>query len=302
MKSKLSEFSYGFAIVNEWLGSLGPLQAAPVFPSLIEEGRDNGGYDVKLSMPGRALFLQFKRSDYLRLPSAREFRNRTGIGLPYYRMKITSSKESMQHGMLVALDAHPNVVFYAAPLFHTVEELDDAFLSQTVRQRSFFMRPSQIGVFADEKAHFACFDGTASKVCSEPRDVPAYSAEQIDELLSKLLAEDERPFGEGPLDEALKEARNAEHRYIALENELYQERKGITREGMVYLPSEDAAERFPGAPPLKFGAARPSRAPKESEDPRLQKLQELADIGLRQFNAQLFVVQEKTTQTTAGRR
>jgi hypothetical protein len=290
MKPNLSEFSYGFAVVNEWLGTLGPLTAAPVFPSLIEEGK-SGGYDVKLALPGVALFLQFKRSDYLQLSTAREFK-KGGISLPYYRMKITSSKDSKQHGMLVALDIRPNIVFYAAPLFHTIEELDDAYLLGRVRQRSFFMRPSQIGSFTDKEPHYACFDGTTSKVFSEPKDVPAYSAEQVDKLLKDLLASDKRPFGEGPLQEALKEARQARPRYLASEREKSQQAVGEPSESL-RVPVR-TAEVVPYVRPLEFGAARPSRAPRKPDDPRFQELQELADIGLRQFNAQLLVIQKNS--------
>jgi len=61
MKPKISEFSYGYAFTEnlvDWVGSL--LAAAPVFPSLIEEGKANGGYDLKLQFGSVPLFLQFK--------------------------------------------------------------------------------------------------------------------------------------------------------------------------------------------------------------------------------------------------
>jgi len=48
-----------------------PLSAAPVFPSLLEEG--NLGWDLRLDMPGRAVMLQFKISDYLKNRSAKQY-------------------------------------------------------------------------------------------------------------------------------------------------------------------------------------------------------------------------------------
>jgi len=64
MTPDISEFSYGFALTHELIALAGePLRAAPIFPSLIEEGRAGGGYDVHLDVPGFPLFLQFKRSD-----------------------------------------------------------------------------------------------------------------------------------------------------------------------------------------------------------------------------------------------
>jgi len=50
------------------------LSAAPIFPSLIEEGKAGGGYDVKLDWPFAPLYLQFKRSECMTRRSAREYR------------------------------------------------------------------------------------------------------------------------------------------------------------------------------------------------------------------------------------
>ena len=61
MESTFSEFSYGFALTQELAsGRFGSLVAAPVCPSLIQEGQPGGGYDVKLPLIGAPLFLQFK--------------------------------------------------------------------------------------------------------------------------------------------------------------------------------------------------------------------------------------------------
>jgi len=50
MTPDISEFSYGFALTHELIALAGePLRAAPIFPSLIEEGRAGGGYDVHRS-------------------------------------------------------------------------------------------------------------------------------------------------------------------------------------------------------------------------------------------------------------
>ena len=71
MKSDISEFSYGFALVNELADSVGSgLRAAPLFPSLRQEARL--GYDVKLDRPGLPLFLQFKLSDCMVSNRAKE--------------------------------------------------------------------------------------------------------------------------------------------------------------------------------------------------------------------------------------
>jgi hypothetical protein len=49
-------------------------------------------------------------------------------------------------------------VYYVAPAFHEAEEFNDAFLSQAVRVRSLWVRPSQIGPIADNRQHHVSFE------------------------------------------------------------------------------------------------------------------------------------------------
>ncbi len=66
MKPEMSEFSYGYALTDElihWHGT--SLTAAPIFPSLYQEGKSGGGYDVMLQRSGIPLFLQFKLADQM---------------------------------------------------------------------------------------------------------------------------------------------------------------------------------------------------------------------------------------------
>ncbi len=87
MTPEISEFSYGFALTNEIVGRV-PLAAAPVFPSLIEEGRVSGGYDVRLDWPAVPLYLQFKRADCMRRRSAVEICDHNlPLEQPFYRFK-----------------------------------------------------------------------------------------------------------------------------------------------------------------------------------------------------------------------
>lgn len=66
MKAQFSEFSYGFTLTHELAKlSRNKLRAAPEFPSLLEEGKAGGGYDVRLTY-GRPLLLQFKLSEFMK--------------------------------------------------------------------------------------------------------------------------------------------------------------------------------------------------------------------------------------------
>ncbi|MGH2548917.1 MAG: hypothetical protein ACRDHN_05975, partial [Thermomicrobiales bacterium] len=95
------------------------------------------------------------------------------LGLPYYRFKIRALKYSMQHDLLLALEAQGNDVCYAAPRFHKPDELNDAFSNAKVVERSAFVLPSSIGTLPDQEEHTISFSqvGFAAKFRSEPRDI-----------------------------------------------------------------------------------------------------------------------------------
>jgi hypothetical protein len=159
MKAEFSEFTYGFSLVNE-LAKAMSLSAVPIFPSLLEEGKKGGGYDAKLKgKSGIILNLQFKLSDWMKASNAREI----GIPghtmtLPYYRFEITSKRISEQQSLLLALEAIEPFTFYAAPAFHTNEEINTHWLSSAVAKNSVYMQPSKVGVLPDLKPHRICFD------------------------------------------------------------------------------------------------------------------------------------------------
>lgn len=293
MKSLISEFSYGFALTHELVIAFGTLSAAPIFPSLIEEGRAGGGYDVKLEAPGIPLFLQFKRSECLLLRNAREIRAGAVLDVPFYRCEITGKADSAQHEMLIELDRTPNRVFYAAPMFHLKDEFDAAFLSGTVRQRSFFVRPRSIGSFTDGRPHHLSFDGSRCIVMSEPKEVEALGAADLEATLMAQLAEDKRPL-RVVAQEALVEAETARDR----------SRDRIDRNQSRTAIVEDFDGGSIAAAPEAISSSEAFRRRQEASvppvsdvmlpvDPGKRVLRQLADVGLRDFNAQLYVVQSK---------
>ena len=187
MTPEISEFSYGFALTNELVGWTA-LRAAPIFPSLIEEGRASGGYDVRLDLPGAPLFLQFKRADCMTRLAAREIsKNGLDLTVPYFRFGITERKRSFQHTSLVALDDGQNLVFYAAPRFHTLAEINSAWTAKSVVQRSIFVAPQQIGLIADDDRHVIAYDARRTYFCSEPREVAPLSIGDLRERIESKL-------------------------------------------------------------------------------------------------------------------
>jgi hypothetical protein len=168
MRPNISEFSYGYAITEElvhWQGTR--MTAAPVFPSLYQEGQAGGGWDVMLKRGGIPLFLQFKLSDCMTRQSAYECQQ-GWFYPPFYRMHVRPARFSDQHEMLLDLEKSGEEVYYSAPAFHEPWELDQAYISHQVKQRSIWIRPSFIGPLPDIWDHHVAFQQPGVKrFCSE---------------------------------------------------------------------------------------------------------------------------------------
>ena len=120
--------------------------------------------------PASQLFLQFKLCDRMISSHCREARD-AGFSVPCYRMYLRTSRMSRQHEMLMALEHSDQEVYYCAPRFHKVEELNDAFARNDIRARSVWRRPSEIGTLDDDAEHHVSFgpQGGSLLVLSEPR-------------------------------------------------------------------------------------------------------------------------------------
>ncbi|MGX5725664.1 hypothetical protein ACWKWZ_11500 [Metapseudomonas otitidis] len=185
MKPEMSEFSYGYAFTSELIASLGSqLVAAPEFPSLQQEGKPGGGYDVQINS-GSPLFLQFKLSHYLARTNSKEHALMSG---PYYRWHMHALRHSQQHNLLLNLERKGNDVFYVAPAFHLTSELNRYYLSGSIVEESAAFRPSAIGALPDREEHYVVFDkGHVAYRCSE------------DPLQIKFHMMRDWPFSEKPL-------------------------------------------------------------------------------------------------------
>jgi hypothetical protein len=193
MDQKISEFSYGFALTNEIVGWT-TLKTTPIFPSLIEEGKKGGGYDVQLDMPGVMLYLQFKRAHCMTRRSAREIKNhKSTLSVPFYRFHITDSSYSDQHAMLLELDDGTSEVFYVAPRFHKYSEINDAWAAKSVANRSIFVRPTMIGDL-DAGPHHVAYDATRAYLCSIPKPIEFMTAGSLVNRLSIQLSHEDTPL------------------------------------------------------------------------------------------------------------
>lgn len=191
MTPDISEFSYGYALTEELVHRSGlKITAAPLFPSLIDEGRAGGGYDVHLPFVGFPLFLQFKLSHCMVRSSALEAQL-GALTPPFYRMHLRPTRHSEQHNLLLDLEKKGHAVFYAGPHFHRPEELNHCYMSTSVTENSIFVRPETIGPLPDDGDHHLAFSaGSPLYFCSEPKPIR------------------ETAKGRGELDEELIEGRN----------------------------------------------------------------------------------------------
>lgn len=287
MTPEISEFSYGFSLTNEIVG-WAPLSAAPIFPSLIEEGRAGGGYDVYLDMPGVPLYLQFKRADCMMRRSAQEIRNhRLPLSLPFYRFKITEIGRSKQHELLRALDGRENAVFYAAPRFHQLAQINEAWTANEVASRSIFVSPSLIGEL-DNGPHHIAYDDRYSYLCSEPKPIECLTGARLSEQLRGRLHADRRPFRDKisniklSLELARKEA----------EERIQHRQTGLT-DDEAYGIEEHVGDRARPLPRVEIAQTRQARPLTEVE----RSLRDLADNAATVFNTQLIIVQEAKSKT-----
>lgn len=306
MVPEISEFSYGFALTNELVGWTA-LSAAPVFPSLIEEGKRHGGYDVKLDQPGAPLYVQFKRADCMTRASASEI-SRYGLplSLPFYRFPITQRNKSFQHTSLVALDDGSNLVFYAAPRFHLLSEINDAWQAQNVAARSIFVAPSAIGLIYDNDRHHVSYDATEAFFCSEPKRIEPISASKLEKEIKERLTRDTRPVKE-QLSEWLENVRTKRRQARETQSEIQaeiDEQKRIARQKIdgPYPRLEDfigRQERRIREEPQQEDdvSASTEPGPDISEGRQLspdeEALRSISDEALHGFGSQFFVVQSR---------
>jgi len=172
MKPNISEFSYGYALTEELVKGFGSsITAAPVFPSLYQEGKKGGGWDVQLKKGGIPLFLQFKLSHYLKTANSKE-RKSGHFASPYYRMHLRPINHSKQHELLLDLERAGNEVYYSAPGFHKPNELNDAYLNSEVKNRSIWVKPTDINDITGNGEHYVAFQLPSTwYFCSKPKTI-----------------------------------------------------------------------------------------------------------------------------------
>ena len=149
MKAEFSEFSFGFGFTYTLLRNLSPgIFAAPQFPSLPQEA--SVAYDAKVDFLGLPLFFQFKLSDYLKHPLAREW---SDYLQPYFRFEIMPLQRSPQHNLLRAIAEVEERVYYVSPLFNSIAEFNQSFRKESITKESIWVPVSELPYVADYDGH-----------------------------------------------------------------------------------------------------------------------------------------------------
>lgn len=117
MKCDFSETQFAFCFTFEILKNY-PNLVMPQFPNTVQEGRRGGGYDVAID---GSIFIQFK------IPNYHKRKND-------YKIKIDT--ECKQHALLKELKKPANCVYYAAPKFHTSDDLEKFYNSNLIERNS----------------------------------------------------------------------------------------------------------------------------------------------------------------------
>jgi hypothetical protein len=291
MAPDISEFSYGFALTHEIVNRFPPLKIAPIFPSLSEEGKAGGGYDLKIGHPSFPIFLQFKLSHKMVRETAAEIKTyNLPIDVPFYRFSIMDSHHSRQHDMLLSLDQAGSEVFYAAPRFHTHEELNAAFSNSTVATQSSFVRPRTIGALPPGK-HSCAVVPPDVFVCSEPFSFKHIGAHEFEEALAVSLRERPRIFGPELVMEILGQYERASERLSDPDKEALRSYDDfIERTPVLPFPGSGTSHR-----PIRLrydelvGNLRQSVYQSKGTITQLSKLSE---FSTNVFGLQFFVVQQ----------
>lgn len=171
MECKFSEFQFSHVITREIedkiiFSNLG--LGMPRIPNQVEEA--NGGYDVSIHGSIVSVFLQYKLSEKLTRKSAKEW-DKFG-SREYFRFKIYPDNKSKQHNTLVELaqKSKKNQVFYCAPAFTEMSEIEDYYNNREVALHSAFIHCYGLSKITGDDKHNICFriNPKVSRMHSEP--------------------------------------------------------------------------------------------------------------------------------------
>lgn len=149
---------------------------------------------MRFDRPGTPLFLQLKLVHQMVRGNASEAK-KGHFQPPFYRMHLRARLVSDQHQSLLSLEQAGNDVFYVAPAFHTIMELNTTYAERRVWSHSFRISPTLIGPLLYDKVHHVTFQhptGPGRVYSDEPsKEVRPPGTEEIAASMQKRIFEAE---------------------------------------------------------------------------------------------------------------
>jgi hypothetical protein len=186
ISERLSEFSYGYGVVEETrrLLEVAGWNVVPFLPNLVHE--QEVGFDVAFSMPGAVLMLQFKLGDQLsRFRRSYPTQLIPTLAKPFWRFQVNTGEH--QFLRLWSSEVLGAEVYYVAPRFADWTRYEMLFRTGRVMEESLLITPSEIknATPGPTAEHRIVYDHTRRYVCSDPVETPDLSA---NDLLKRIAA------------------------------------------------------------------------------------------------------------------
>lgn len=128
---KFSETQFSFCFTFEFIRMFYPSGPIPFFPNTVEEGREEGGYDVKIN---GNIFLQFKVPKFYDKKYNIILRKWKVFNQPYYQINIDTNKKQFQ--LLKELCVKNNRVLYVSPEFNSQKLLEKNYKRKEIVKKS----------------------------------------------------------------------------------------------------------------------------------------------------------------------
>lgn len=192
ISERLSEFSYGYGVVEETRRLLETVgwNAVPFLPSLVHE--QEVGFDVAFSKPGAVLMLQFKLGEELsRFRRSHRAQSIPALAKPFWRFAIDTGEH--QFLRLWSSEILGAEVYYVAPRFANWARYETLFRTGRVMQNSLLITPSEIknATPGPTAEHRIVYDRARRYICSDPVETPDLST---DDLVGRIAARSDQPL------------------------------------------------------------------------------------------------------------
>lgn len=165
MSARFNEREFEFCFNAEFVRKNGAaLIGTPIIPS--QRIEYVLGYDVEFRLQNsqftRSLFLQHKVTSYSEHRRGKNTFIWNCYNGPYYRFPVERLDRTRQHNLLVDLATKGEDVFYCAPIFAGLDNLQNFFVHDQVMDNSRYFDPEDMGKVTDFEQHHVSCDPTGT--------------------------------------------------------------------------------------------------------------------------------------------